>query len=183
MPHSLRPITLLINLKKVNWKSINISLQRVYIHTFIDHIRNILPKNAKADVSIFAKTQHGTAPTEIGTIESKNEECGATTTIGASFGDAGVPINFRLWNEPTTNIARMDIAVKLWNFLWADKYNKVEKWKIQLKNNISSNNIFKRLVNDCMNRWLYVRIDYTICISWTPFCIAISHCEWYTEVK
>lgn len=93
--------------------------------------KNILPKNAKDDVSIFAKTQHGTAPTEIGTIESKNEECGATVTIGASLGDAGRPINFILWNEPATNIPRIDIAVKLWIFLLTHKImKKIELSKI-----------------------------------------------------
>lgn len=89
MPHrSINNFTF----KKIPKNLINTHAQ----HTHIQSHKNILPKNGTVWHSAFANTQHDTAPTEIGTIESQNEECGATVTIGASLADAGLPINFIL---------------------------------------------------------------------------------------
>ena len=63
--------------------------------TYIQN-ENILPKKGNVAVSALAKTDDATVPTEIGTIESKNDECGATVRIGATLLAAGLPINFIL---------------------------------------------------------------------------------------
>lgn len=143
------------NFYKTLWKQFFPFSSQSHTHTHSRchiWIENILPKNAKDAVSALAKTQHGTVPTEIGTIESKNDECGATTTIGASLDAAGAPINFILWNEPATNMPRMDIAVKLWICLdgqmWREKKIIQKLWWCSFKNVLSKTCLVKKMQND-----------------------------------
>lgn len=55
-------------------------------------MENLLPKNGSDAVSALAKTDGG--PNKTTEIESKNDECGANTKIGASFADACRPVTF-----------------------------------------------------------------------------------------
>lgn len=67
---------------------------KIYIVYVNDHL---LPKNGIAAVSALAKTDNGSSRTT--TSESKRDECGAKTNIGASCLVARRPIIFTLWNE------------------------------------------------------------------------------------
>lgn len=58
----------------------------IYIYGLLKKT-NVLPKNGIVAASALA-TAAGRPLATIATIESKNDECGATTSIGATFGEA-----------------------------------------------------------------------------------------------
>lgn len=76
---------------------------------------NWLPKNGKNAVSALARTDGGPNATTV--IESKNDECGAKTKIGASFDVTWRPVTFIRWNDPATNIPRIVHDANTWTNL------------------------------------------------------------------
>lgn len=46
-------------------------------------------------------------------IESKNDECGANTKIGASFDVAWRPVTFTWWNDPKKNMPYIACAASI----------------------------------------------------------------------
>lgn len=76
---------------------------------------DLLPKNGKNAVSALASTDGG--PNRMTEIESKNDECGAKTNIGASFDDTWRPEIFIRWNDPANNMPRIAHDVNTWTDL------------------------------------------------------------------
>lgn len=72
----------------------------------------LLPKNGNDAVSALAKTDGG--PNNTTEIESKNDEWGAKTKIGASFDVAWRPVIFTWWNEPKNHMPYIVRAANIW---------------------------------------------------------------------